>query len=90
MYTFAMAAFLGLGVLIVAMLVERFAARMESRELWGILLIAFGIGAAWLADFNLWAQWGLTVRSDWVGVTLSGLFRKYYNGGFGVPAAPPD
>jgi len=24
------------------------------------------------------------------GVTLSGLFRKYYNGGFGVPAAPPD
>jgi hypothetical protein len=24
------------------------------------------------------------------GVTLSGLFRKYYNGGFGVPAAQPD
>jgi hypothetical protein len=24
------------------------------------------------------------------GVTLSGLFRKYYDGGFGVPAAPPD
>ena len=24
------------------------------------------------------------------GATLSGLFQKYYNGGFGVPAAPPD
>jgi hypothetical protein len=24
------------------------------------------------------------------GITLSGLFQKYYNGGFGQPAAPPD
>jgi len=73
MYTFAMAALLALGVLIVAMVLERLAARMESPALWGILLIGLGIGTAWLANFNLWAQWGLTVRWEWVGVTVSGL-----------------
>jgi hypothetical protein len=73
MYTFATAAMLGLGVLIVATLVERYAIRTERPEIWGVLLIGLGVGAAWLASFNIWDQWRLAVRWDWVGVTLTGL-----------------
>src|SRR5438128_1658349 len=62
MYTFATAAMLGLGVLVVATLVERYAIRTERPEIWGVLLIGLGVGAAWLASFNIWDQWRLAVR----------------------------
>jgi hypothetical protein len=71
MYVFAITALLGLGVLSLALIVERFLLPMT--EAWALLLAGLGIGAAWLVDFSLWSSWGLPVRADWIGVTLTGL-----------------
>lgn len=38
-----------------------------------LLVLGFGVGAAWLADLDLWEAWGIAVRRDWIGVTLTGL-----------------
>jgi hypothetical protein len=29
-----------------------------ARELWELLIVLLGIGAAWLADFDLFTVWG--------------------------------
>jgi hypothetical protein len=71
MYVFAITALLGLGVLSIALIVERFL--LQVREVWAVLLAGLGIGAAWLVDFSLWSSWGLPVRADWIAVTLTGL-----------------
>jgi hypothetical protein len=28
---------------------------------------------AWIADFDMAAQWGIRTRASWIGITLSGL-----------------
>lgn len=71
MYVFAITALLGLGVLSIALIVERFLLRVT--EVWAVLLAALGVGAAWLVDFSLWSSWGIPARADWIGVTLTGL-----------------
>jgi hypothetical protein len=38
-----------------------------------LVVLGFGVGAAWLADLNLWNLWGIAVRREWIGVTLTGL-----------------
>jgi hypothetical protein len=43
-----------------------------AREAWAFVLLALGVGAAWLADFNAFNLWGTDVRADWIGVTLTG------------------
>ena len=71
MYTFGTIALLGLGVLAVGMIGQRYLSL--AREYWALLLVALGIGATWLADFSLFAAWGLPVRDHAIGVWLTGL-----------------
>lgn len=71
MYVFAIAALLALGAFALAMFADRFVSL--AHELWAIVLVGLGIGAAWLADFNVFDLWGITVREPWIGVTLTGL-----------------
>lgn len=71
MYTFGIAVLLGLGVLAVSMLASMVLHRYEAVRV--LTFVALGIGAAWLADFNMWTQWGLPVRYDWVGITFTGI-----------------
>ena len=78
MYIFAIAALLGLGAFGLAMFADRFLSM--AREYWAVVLVGFGIGAAWLADFDLWRLWGIAEREHWIGVTLTGLMI----GGFGL------
>jgi hypothetical protein len=34
----------------------------------------FGVGLAWLANFNMWTGWSIAqLRYDWVGVTITGI-----------------
>jgi hypothetical protein len=73
MYVFAMAALLGLGVLFVATAAERYPPMRDARQLWAVLILALGIGTAWIADFDVWRLWGLPVRWAWVGTTLTGV-----------------
>lgn len=65
---------LGLGALALIALGDRYLMMTAARPgLWALAAIIVGIGLAWLADFNVWELWGLPVREDWIGVTLTGL-----------------
>lgn len=70
MYGFGMIVLLGLAVLAVGAIGYRYLA--VAREFWAILLAALGIGAAWLANFDLFGLWGLAVRDHAIAVTLTG------------------
>lgn len=41
--------------------------------MWALVAVGAGIGLAWLANFDMWAQWGVPVRDSSIGVTLTGL-----------------
>jgi uncharacterized membrane protein len=71
MYIFAIVVLLGLAVTGVSMIMARFVSM--ATELWALLLIALGVGAAWLADFSMFTAWGVPVREDWIGITMTGL-----------------
>jgi len=44
----------------------------KTREFWALLIVLLGIGAAWLANFDLFGVWGLAVRDHAIAVTLTG------------------
>ncbi len=71
MYVFAVAALLGLAVMAVAMIAERYLTIVQ--EFWAIVVVALGVGVAWLADFNIFSLWGIGVRYEWVAIGLTGL-----------------
>lgn len=71
MYAFGMIALLGLAILAVGAVGYRYLAL--AREYWAVLLVGLGIGAAWLANFDLFGVWGLAVRNHGIAVTLTGL-----------------
>ncbi|MGH4032083.1 hypothetical protein ACQB60_24465 [Actinomycetota bacterium Odt1-20B] len=71
MYAFGMLALLGLAVVVVGMVARRYLAM--APELWAFALVALGVGTAWLVDFSLFDAWGLTVRNDTIGITLTGV-----------------
>jgi hypothetical protein len=70
MYAFGMVALLGLAILAVGAVGYRYLTL--AREFWAVLLVLLGIGAAWLADFDLFGVWGLAVRDHGIAVTLTG------------------
>jgi hypothetical protein len=46
----------------------------NRRDARPFLASAFGVGLAWLANFNMWSGWGIIhLRYDWVGITLTGV-----------------
>lgn len=71
MYVFGIAVLLGLGVYALVMFFDRLMAAFH--ELWAVAVIALGIALAWIADFDIFTEWGIDLRADWIGVTLTGL-----------------
>ncbi len=71
MYVFATILLMGLAIWALAMIAERWFS--VAAELWALVFAVLGIGAAWLADFSLFDQWGLGVRAPWIGILLTGL-----------------
>lgn len=71
MYAFAIMALLGLGVLAVMKIFSRYVS--FASELQSLVLVLLGIGGAWLVDISLFTAWGIPVRADWIGITLTGL-----------------
>jgi hypothetical protein len=61
---------LGLGAFALAMVVDR--SLSIATEFCAFVLVGFGIGAAWLVDFDVWQLWSIRARADWIGVTPSG------------------
>jgi hypothetical protein len=70
MYVFAVVALMGLAVAAAGWLVNR---RTRMTALWPMLMLGMGIGAAWLANFNVWTAWHQELRWQWVGVTFTGV-----------------
>jgi len=70
MYGFGMVALLGLATFGVAAVAYRYLS--IAREFWALLIVLLGIGAAWLANFDLFGVWGLAVRDHAIAVTLTG------------------
>ena len=70
MYGFGMVALLGLAAVGVGAVAYRYLAL--AREFWALLIVLLGIGAAWLANFDLFGLWGLAVRDHAIAVTLTG------------------
>jgi hypothetical protein len=71
MYAFGIAVLLGLAVMVVAAIGERYLLRIN--EFRAVVLVGLGIAAAWATSFDLWALWGISSRAGWLGTTLTGV-----------------
>lgn len=76
MYVLGIAVLFGLGIMAISRWVEHPLAFLRDRtkiSFYPVLEVALGIGLAWAVDFNIWRLWGITMRADWVAVTLTGV-----------------
>jgi hypothetical protein len=71
MHAFGIAVLLGLAVMIVAALAERYLVRIP--EVRALVFLGLGIIAAWVMDFGLWREWAMPTRAGWLDVTLTGV-----------------
>lgn len=71
MPAFGMIVLLGLAVLVLTGIVGRYLA--IAREFSAIAMVVLGIAAAWIADFDLFGAWGLTVRNHAIGLLFTGI-----------------
>ncbi len=71
MYAFGMMALMGLAVLAVTKIADRYVSL--AAEAWAFVLVTLGVGAAWLINLNLFAAWAIPVRNSQIAVTITGL-----------------
>jgi hypothetical protein len=71
MYAFGMITLLGLAVLAVARIANRYLSL--AAEIWAFVLLALGVGTAWLINLNLFSVWSIPVRNSEIAVTLTGI-----------------
>lgn len=69
MYVFTLTLLLGLAIMTLVALIDRYVVT----ELWLGVALLLGIGAAWLADFDIFALWGIDLRYTWISIGLTGL-----------------
>jgi len=70
MYALGMIALLGLAVLVVARVADRYVSTVA--EVRAFTFAVLGVAAAWLIHLNLFSLWSIPVRNDWLAVTLTG------------------
>ena len=71
MYAFGMVVLLGLAVLVVAKIGNRYLRQVPGA--WAAALVALGVGGAWLTNLNLFSIWSIPVRNSDIAVTLTGI-----------------
>ena len=71
MYAFGMMALLGLAILVVAKIGNRYLRQVPGA--WAATLVALGVGAAWLMNLNLFSMWSIPVRNSEIAVTVTGI-----------------
>ena len=71
MYAFGMMVLLGLAVLVGAKVGNHYLRQISGA--WAFVLVALGIGVAWLIDLNLFSVWSIPVRDSAIGVTVTGI-----------------
>jgi hypothetical protein len=65
MYAFTMMALLGLAILVVAKIGNHYLKQIAGA--WAFMLVALGVGAAWLINLNLFGIWSIPVRNSDIG-----------------------
>jgi hypothetical protein len=70
MTVFGVVALLGLAVLVAGKVAYRYLS--FAPEFWAAAFVVLGVGATWLADFDLFAAWSLPIRAHAVGLVLTG------------------
>jgi hypothetical protein len=78
MHFFAILLFMSFGVIALTAVSERAGGiahvPWKRREARPVLAGGWGVGLAWLANFNMWSGWAIGhLRYAWVGVTLTGV-----------------
>ena len=71
MYAFGIMALLGLAVLVVAKIGNRYLRLVPGA--WAFALVALGVGTAWLTNLNLFSAWSIPVRNSEIAVTVTGV-----------------
>ncbi|WP_020660056.1 hypothetical protein [Amycolatopsis benzoatilytica] len=71
MPAFGMLVVLGLGIVAVSAIAARWLTL--ARELWAAAFVVLGIAVAWIVNFDLFAEWGLAVRSPALGIVFTGV-----------------
>lgn len=71
MYAFGMIVLLGIAVLAVAKVADRYLSL--AAEVRAFVLVALGVGAAWLINLNLFSLWAIPVRDSAIAVTITGI-----------------
>lgn len=71
MYAFAIMALLGLAILVVTKIGNRYLLQVPGA--WEFVLVALGVGAAWLTNLNLFSVWAIPVRNSEIAVTMTGI-----------------
>jgi hypothetical protein len=72
MYTFAIVALLALAVLKVVDVLVEYTGTRDAGPVRALLTFALSIGGVWLMDFNLFAEWGTTLRNEDVAMWATG------------------
>lgn len=73
MYTFAAVALLSLAVLKVVDALVLYTGDRDPGPLRSLLTFAVAVGGIWLLDYDLFAAWGITLRSAEMGLWATGL-----------------
>ena len=71
MNAFGVMALLGLAVLAITGIASRYAAM--AAEIRALVLVALGVGAAWLVNLDLFSVLSIATRDSAIGVTVTGL-----------------
>jgi hypothetical protein len=71
MYAFGMMALLGLAILVVAKIGNRYLRHVPGA--FAAALVALGVGTAWLLNLNLFSVWSIPARNSAIAVTVTGL-----------------
>ncbi len=71
MHAFAILAFGGLAVALAVRMLSSYGREM-SRASTVVLWVGLGVGFAYLADFSIFASWGIDVRNHAIGNVLTG------------------
>jgi hypothetical protein len=61
----------GLAILVVAKIANHYLRQLPGA--WAFMLVALGVGAAWLTNLNLFLAWSIPVRNSAIGVTMTGI-----------------
>ena len=67
---FAIVLMLALGVMLIGRWVDELVP--IPRRFTMFTVVVLGVLTAWFADFDVWEQWAVPVRENWIGVVLTG------------------